>query len=64
LILPFSILFFSVLVDNLICKDAQPSMIDFDDCAWYWHVADIALALGDLFEDRAARVDLQHASFL
>jgi Ser/Thr protein kinase RdoA (MazF antagonist) len=33
-------------------------VIDFDDCAHNWHVADIACALRDLFDDRASRVDL------
>ena len=49
--------------DNLIWHDGQPGIIDFDDCAWYWYVADIALALSDLFGDRPSQVDFTNATF-
>ena len=39
-------------------------MIDFDDCATYWFVADIAFALRDLFGDSASQVDFQNAMLL
>jgi Ser/Thr protein kinase RdoA (MazF antagonist) len=51
-------------LDNIIWEGEQPGIIDFDDCAWYWLVADIALALSDLFGESANRVDLQHESLL
>lgn len=51
-------------LDNLIWEGATPGIIDFDDCACNWLVADFAFALGDLFGDSAASVDLQNESFL
>ncbi|MFN8443519.1 MAG: phosphotransferase [Caldilineaceae bacterium] len=51
-------------LDNLIWEGEVPGIIDFDDCAWNWLVADIAFALGDLFGDSAASVDLQNEAFL
>lgn len=50
--------------DNVIWDGDQPGVIDFDDCAWYWFVADIALALSDLFGDRVSNVDFQNHSYL
>lgn len=35
-------------------------MLDFDDCSYCWYVADVALALRDLFE---TGVDLHNPSF-
>ena len=35
-------------------------MLDFDDCAYSWYIADVACALRDLFENG---VDLSHPSF-
>lgn len=39
------------------------TMNAIDDCAWYWYVADIALALSDLFGDRPSQVDWQNSAF-
>lgn len=50
--------------DNLIWDGNQPGIIDFDDCAWYWFVADIACALSDLFNDCAGKVDFHNESYL
>lgn len=47
-------------LDNLFWQDKTLAMLDFDDCAYYWYVADIAFALRDLFETSA---DLSHPSF-
>ena len=49
--------------DNLIWHEGQPGIIDFDDCALYWYVADIALALSDLFGDRPSQVDFANTTF-
>src|SRR5258708_31276863 len=35
-------------------------MLDFDDCSFYWYVADVAFTLRDLFE---TDVDRSHPSF-
>ena len=60
----FGLIHYDFELDNLIWDGEQPGIIDFDDSAWYWFAADIALALGDLFEESAGTVDLQNESFL
>jgi Ser/Thr protein kinase RdoA (MazF antagonist) len=47
-------------LDNLRWQDGTIAMFDFDDCSYYWYVADIAFALRDLFE---TGVDLSNPSF-
>ncbi len=59
----FGMIHFDFELDNLVWDAGQPGLIDFDDSAWYWFAADIAFALRGLFADKAAGVDLQHASF-
>lgn len=51
-------------LDNLLWDGDQVGIIDFDDSAVYPLVADIALALSDLFDDNPAQVDLQQETFL
>jgi Ser/Thr protein kinase RdoA (MazF antagonist) len=45
----FGLIHFDFELDNLVWNDQRIAMLDFDDCARYWFVADIALALRDLF---------------
>ncbi|MCE7982618.1 MAG: hypothetical protein DYG89_15645 [Caldilinea sp. CFX5] len=59
----FGLIHYDFEPDNLIWHDGQPGIIDFDDCAWYWYVADIALALSDLFGDRPSQVDFANIAF-
>lgn len=59
----FGLIHYDFEPDNLIWHAGQPGIIDFDDCAWYWYVADIALALSDLFGDRLSQVDFQNDAF-
>lgn len=48
-------------LDNLFWQDdGVIAMLDFDDCSLSWYVADVALALRDLFEE--AGVDLSNPS--
>ena len=47
-------------LDHLFWQDETLAMLDFDDCSYYWYVADIAFALRELFE---SGVDLSHPSF-
>ncbi|MEO7001345.1 MAG: phosphotransferase [Ktedonobacterales bacterium] len=47
-------------LDNLFWQGETLAMLDFDDCSYSWYVADVALALRDLFETDA---DLSHPSF-
>ncbi len=60
----FGLVHYDFEPDNIIWDGDTAGIIDFDDSAYHWYVADIALALGDLFEDGASSVDLQNASFL
>jgi Ser/Thr protein kinase RdoA (MazF antagonist) len=55
----YGLIHFDFELDNLCWRDHVIGSLDFDDCAHYWHVADIAFALRDLFEDG---VDLDHPS--
>jgi Ser/Thr protein kinase RdoA (MazF antagonist) len=59
----FGLIHYDFEPDNLLWDGDQPGIIDFDDCAWYWFVADIALAVSDLFDDSARAVDLQNEAF-
>jgi len=47
-------------LDNLRWQDETLAMFDFDDCSYYWYVADIAFALRDLFE---TGVEISNPSF-
>ena len=58
----YGLIHYDFELDNLLWQGGVPQIIDFDDCAWHWLVADVAYALRDLFEDRASRVDLAHPS--
>lgn len=50
-------------LDNLLWDGDQVGMIDFDDSAVYPFVADIALALSDLFDDSPEQVNFQNETF-
>src|SRR5947209_3292741 len=43
--------------------DGVPGVFDFDDCAHYWFVADVAYALRDVYDDRIERIDLADPLF-
>ena len=60
----FGLIHFDFELDNLIWTPNGLGIIDFDDSAWYWFAADIAFALRDLFNDRAAQVELNHPALL
>jgi Ser/Thr protein kinase RdoA (MazF antagonist) len=60
----YGLIHFDFEMDNLLWDGERFGLIDFDDCIWHWHVADIAGALGgDLFDDDPAQVDLQNPTF-
>ncbi len=59
----YGLIHFDFELDNTVWNGDKVGIIDFDDCAQYWFVADIAFALRDLFDDRAEKVDLQNESF-
>jgi Ser/Thr protein kinase RdoA (MazF antagonist) len=60
----FGLIHFDFELDNIVWNGEQPGIIDFDDSARYWFVADIAFALRDLFRDSADEVNLQDESYL
>lgn len=53
----FGLIHFDFESDNLCWHNGMIGILDFDDCAHYWYVADIAYALRDLFAEGA---DLAH----
>lgn len=60
----FGLIHYDFELDNLVWAGEQPGIIDFDDSAWYWFVADISLALSDLFGDSTSKVDFQNEAYL
>ena len=56
----FGLIHFDFELDNVIWNDHQVGVVDFDDSAYYWFVADIAFALRDAFDDSAEKVNLQN----
>jgi Ser/Thr protein kinase RdoA (MazF antagonist) len=46
----FGLIHFDFELDNLRWRDGAIGIIDFDDCAHYWYMADVAFALGDVVE--------------
>jgi Ser/Thr protein kinase RdoA (MazF antagonist) len=59
----FGLIHYDFELDNLLWDDQRVRIVDFDDCAGYWFVADIAFALRDLFDDQAAQIDIADARF-
>ncbi len=57
----FGLIHYDFELDNLLWDDQRVGIVDFDDCAGYWFVADIAFALRDLFADHAEQIDLADA---
>jgi len=59
----FGLIHYDFELDNLLWNDQRVSIVDFDDCAGYWFVADIAFALRDLFADQAQQIDVTETRF-
>ena len=55
----FGLIHYDFELDNLLWDDHDLGIVDFDDCAYYWFVADIAFALRDLFDDQSENIDLE-----
>lgn len=53
----FGVIHYDFELDNLLWDGDAVNVIDFDDFARYWYVADFACALQDLFKDTGGRVD-------
>jgi Ser/Thr protein kinase RdoA (MazF antagonist) len=59
----FGLIHYDFELDNLLWDDQRVSIVDLDDCAGYWFVADIAFALRDLFDDHAEQIDVTDTRF-
>lgn len=59
----YGLIHFDFELDNIVWNGDEVGILDFDDSAYYWFVADIAFALRDLFDDSAEKVDLRNESF-
>lgn len=57
----YGVIHFDFEQDNLLWKNGEVGIIDFDDFAQYWFVADIAYALRDLLEEK---VDFENQDFI
>ena len=55
---------FDFELDNLVWRGGSAGILDFDDCSRLWYAADIALALGDLFEGGAELGDGRARAFV
>lgn len=60
----FGPIHFDFELDNLVWHDRGVGILDFDDCARCWYVADIAFALRDLFDGGAGVDDASVRAFL
>ena len=56
----YGLIHWDFCADNIRWGCNRLGVIDFDDCAHDWHVADIAYAMRDLFDDRASGVELSN----
>jgi Ser/Thr protein kinase RdoA (MazF antagonist) len=60
----FGLIHYDFELDNILWRQGKAAVFDFDDCAYYWLVADIVYALRDLYSDCLARFDFQDSRFL
>ena len=59
----YGLIHFDFELDNIVWNGDKVGIVDFDDSAEYWFVADIAFALRDLLCGSAENVELQNESF-
>ena len=59
----YGLIHYDFELDNIIWDGERPGIINFDGCACYWFVADIAAALRDVVNDRADAVDMRNTTF-
>jgi Ser/Thr protein kinase RdoA (MazF antagonist) len=63
----YSLIHYDFELDNIVWKNENAGILDFDDCVFHWHEGDIAFALRDLFDNRVEKVDFncnRFAAFL
>jgi Ser/Thr protein kinase RdoA (MazF antagonist) len=49
--------------DNILWDKGKPGIIDFDDSSYYWYVADFAIALRELFNNRIEQINFNDRRF-
>ncbi|MBN1148118.1 MAG: phosphotransferase [Anaerolineales bacterium] len=59
----FGLVHYDFELDNILWRQGKANIYDFDDCAYYWFVADIPYALRELFDDRLERFDFEDGRF-
>ena len=59
----YGVIHYDFELDNLLWEGEAVSIIDFDDFARYWFVADFACALQDLFEEHSGGFDVAEERF-
>ncbi len=52
----FGLIHFDFELDNIKWQQDEVAVLDFDDCSFYWFIADIPFALRSLFHDCVSRV--------
>lgn len=59
----FGLIHYDFELDNILWDQGKPGIIDFDDSGYYWFVADIAIALRELFNNRVEQMNLKDERF-
>ena len=60
----YGLIHFDFELDNLFWEEDELYIVDFDDAAYYWYVADIAFALRDLFKQGVNLKDERFREFI
>lgn len=60
----YGLVHFDFELDNLVWRDDAIGILDMDDCSYLWYAADIAFALGDLFEENIDGDDARLLAFV
>lgn len=60
----YGLIHFDFELDNLVWRDDAIGILDMDDCSYLWYAADIAFALGDLFEENIDGDDARLFAFV
>jgi len=60
----YGLIHFDFELDNLVWREANIGILDLDDCSYLWYAADIAFALGELFEENVEVDDRRFLAFI
>jgi Ser/Thr protein kinase RdoA (MazF antagonist) len=59
----FGLIHYDFELDNILWDQGKPGIIDFDESGYYWFVADIAIALRKLFDNRIEQINFNDERF-